>query len=61
MNSLRVLYWNILKIFPLILLQAKAGGNHELFFLNNGREAFPLILLQAKAGGSSFLVPSFLN
>ena len=37
-------------MFPLILLQAKAGGYAEGTTLRY-RTEFPLILLQAKAGG----------
>ena len=37
------------KLFPLILLQAKAGGIERRETIKNPR--FPLILLQAKAGG----------
>jgi hypothetical protein len=36
-------------MFPLILLQAKAGGKLVLCIMWNS--LFPLILLQAKAGG----------
>ena len=40
----------LIKKFPLILLQAKAGGK-IIVKINIVDEAFPLILLQAKAGG----------
>ena len=44
-----ILSWKEDKRFPLILLQAKAGGRYKDW----GKKTitFPLILLQAKAGG----------
>ena len=43
--------------FPLILLQAKAGGfGRQVTLKISGGKVFPLILLQAKAGG--FFTPT---
>ena len=46
--------YNLILLFPLILLQAKAGGVRQAL-KRASSFSFPLILLQAKAGGKSYL------